>query len=34
VAGRIDTVKPVAQIVDETIAEFHDTLQTLAKQYG
>ena len=34
VAGRIDTVKPVAQIIDETIAEFHDTLQTLAKRYG
>ena len=30
VAGRIDAVKPVAQIIDETIAEFHDTLQTLA----
>ena len=24
VAGRIDEVKPVAQIIDETIAEFHD----------
>ncbi len=33
VAGRIDTVKPVAQIIDETIAEFHDTVRTLAKHY-
>jgi enoyl-[acyl-carrier protein] reductase II len=33
VAGRIDAVKPVARIIDETIAEFHDTVQTLAKQY-
>jgi enoyl-[acyl-carrier protein] reductase II len=34
VAGRIDAVKPVAQIIDETIAEFHETVQMLAKQYA
>ena len=28
VAGRIDEVKPVAQIIDETIAEFHETVQS------
>jgi enoyl-[acyl-carrier protein] reductase II len=34
VAGRIDTVKPVAQILSETIAEFEDTIATLASRYG
>ncbi len=34
VAGRIDEVKPVAQIIDETIAEFHETVQSLAKHYS
>lgn len=33
VAGRIDEVKPVAEIIEETMAEFHDTLQSLAAQY-
>ena len=33
VAGRIDAVKPVAEIIGETIAEFHDTVRTLAKHY-
>ena len=33
VAGRIDEVKPVAQIIEETMAEFHDTVQSLAAQY-
>ena len=33
VAGRIDEVKPVAQIIEETIAEFHDTLRDLAQRY-
>jgi enoyl-[acyl-carrier protein] reductase II len=33
VAGRIDAVKPVAEIIVETIAEFHDTVRTLAKHY-
>ena len=30
VAGRIDSVKPVKQIVDETILEFHQTIKSLA----
>jgi enoyl-[acyl-carrier protein] reductase II len=33
VAGRIDTVKPVAEIIRETITEFHDTLRELADRY-
>ncbi|HEX4529633.1 MAG TPA: nitronate monooxygenase [Acidimicrobiia bacterium] len=33
VAGRIDAVKPVAEIIGDTIAEFHDTVRTLAKHY-
>ena len=33
VAGRIDAVKPVTEIIGETIAEFHDTVRTLAKHY-
>lgn len=33
VAGRIDEVKPVAQIIEETIAEFHDTVRDLAQRY-
>jgi enoyl-[acyl-carrier protein] reductase II len=33
VAGRIDEVKPVAEIVAETIEEFHDTLSSLAARY-
>ena len=34
VAGRITEVKPVAQIFDEMIAEFHDTIGQLAGKYG
>jgi enoyl-[acyl-carrier protein] reductase II len=34
VAGRIDAVKPVAEIIDETIAEFHETVKSLAKHYS
>jgi len=34
VAGRIDSVKPVAQILSETMAEFEDTLALLASRYG
>ena len=30
VAGRIDEVKPVAEIIGETIAEFHEILQAMA----
>ena len=34
VAGRIDEVKPVAQIIDEVIAGFHAELATLSSRYG
>jgi len=34
VAGRIDAIKPVAQILSETIAEFEDTIAALASRYG
>jgi enoyl-[acyl-carrier protein] reductase II len=34
VAGRIDSVKPVAQIIAETVAEFDETIAALSKQYG
>ncbi len=34
VCGRIDSVKPVAQIIDEVRNEFFDTLGALEKQYG
>jgi enoyl-[acyl-carrier protein] reductase II len=33
VAGRIDTVKPVAQIIAETIEEFHETIRALSAKY-
>jgi enoyl-[acyl-carrier protein] reductase II len=34
VAGRIDDVRPVKEIIDETIAEFHDTVKSLAAEYA
>jgi enoyl-[acyl-carrier protein] reductase II len=34
VAGRIDEIKPVEQIIRETIAEFHEVSARLGKQYG
>ena len=34
VAGRIDSVKPVKQIIDETVAEFHATLAALGRKYN
>ena len=34
VAGRIDSVKPVKQIIDETIAEFHEVVGRLGRQYA
>jgi len=34
VAGRIDSIKPVAQIIAETVAEFHETLATLGRKYN
>jgi enoyl-[acyl-carrier protein] reductase II len=33
VAGRIDAIKPVARILAETMAEFEETLATLADRY-
>lgn len=33
VAGRIDSVKPVAQIIRETIAEFKETISGLSRKY-
>jgi enoyl-[acyl-carrier protein] reductase II len=34
VAGRIESVKPVAEIIAETIAEFDETIAALSGQYG
>jgi enoyl-[acyl-carrier protein] reductase II len=34
VAGRIDSVKPVKQILDETMRGFHATLSRMQTQYG
>jgi enoyl-[acyl-carrier protein] reductase II len=34
VAGRIDSVKPVRRIIDETVAEFYETIGTLGRQYA
>mgnify|MGYP000888629937 CR=1 FL=1 len=34
VAGRIDAIKPVAQIIAETVAEFDETIARLSRQYG
>jgi enoyl-[acyl-carrier protein] reductase II len=33
VAGRIHEVKPVAQVIAETVAEFEGTIATLARKY-
>ena len=33
-AGRIDSVKPVAQIIAETIAEFDAVVTELSARYG
>jgi len=33
VAGRIDAVRPVAEIIDEVKAEFFATIEKLSKQY-
>jgi NAD(P)H-dependent flavin oxidoreductase YrpB (nitropropane dioxygenase family) len=33
VAGRIDAVKPVKQIIDETIAEFYVVMADMAGRY-
>ncbi|OWY61626.1 hypothetical protein B7486_62780, partial [cyanobacterium TDX16] len=34
VAGRIDAVRPVADIIRETAAECLETLEALHRQYG
>ncbi len=34
VAGRIDSIKPVAQIIEETVAEFHATISAMSKKYA
>jgi enoyl-[acyl-carrier protein] reductase II len=34
VAGRIDEVKPVAQIIDEVITDFHAEIAMLSSRYG
>jgi enoyl-[acyl-carrier protein] reductase II len=34
VAGRIDAIKPVAQIIDELMSEFHATLNALSNKYS
>jgi enoyl-[acyl-carrier protein] reductase II len=34
VAGRIESVKPVKQIIDETVREFHETVARLGSQYA
>ena len=33
VAGRIHEIKPVKQVIEETIGEFHDTIGKMAKAY-
>lgn len=34
VAGRIDSIKPVKQIIDETVAEFEETVAMLGRKYS
>jgi enoyl-[acyl-carrier protein] reductase II len=34
VAGRIDAIKPVQQIIEETVAEFHETVARLGRKYA
>ncbi len=34
VAGRIDEIKPVEQIIGETMTEFYDVVENFAKRYG
>lgn len=34
VAGRIEAVKPVAQVISETVAEFEETVAEMAKRWG
>jgi enoyl-[acyl-carrier protein] reductase II len=34
VCGRIDSVEPVARIIEDTIEGFHATLDAMARRYG
>jgi enoyl-[acyl-carrier protein] reductase II len=34
VAGRIDSVKPVTQIIKETVDEFEDTIASMSRRYA
>jgi enoyl-[acyl-carrier protein] reductase II len=34
VAGRIDAVRPIKEIIEQTIEEFHDTVRALAAHYA
>jgi enoyl-[acyl-carrier protein] reductase II len=34
VAGRIHDIKPVKQVIDETIAEFHAVIAARSRQYA
>jgi enoyl-[acyl-carrier protein] reductase II len=34
VAGRIDTVKPVAQVISETVAEFDEVMSEMGRRFG
>lgn len=34
VAGRIDAVRPIKEIIEQTIDEFHDTVRALAAEYA
>ena len=34
VAGRIDGVRPVADILEDIAREFHETLESLQERYG
>jgi enoyl-[acyl-carrier protein] reductase II len=34
VAGRIDSVKPVADVIAETVAEFEATMTELGRRFG
>ena len=34
VAGRIDEVKPVAQVIAETMAEFEATMRDMGRRFG
>ena len=33
VAGRIDSVRPVAEVIEEVVREFHQVLEGLSERY-